>query len=680
MSPHQAISRNAVKAMVRGAELDHTTEDDDDCNHSNGLVVKVYPLSDQSAMICDAQHFVRALVLADNFDSRLPVIAKVTGYVVSQANLNVESCLCITSLDIVRREKDPPARRTLPPGFAFQLDQGRIVGSKAPLFLEKWAPCLSTDALAGCSVPDDDAVTSLTARFKTVSDFLSKHHAMATLHRTSAARERNGGGGGDGGGGDTRSVRTRNNPTQLYLSCMDEFRTSQLDRQKASLTPNEGRESASNAALVVEQHQETLKEFMGYEGELTLAKLNALHHQLTQGLVEDAGALRTKNVRVAYTTFCSHEDVPRLTEQLLEAIRSLRSRWIPRHATAATEDRAAAAVTFAAAVFMGIVDCHSYSDGNGRLARIAANWALRRAGFPFVVHFFATPAQRSEYSNAVRLARRNLDLVARGRVSEEKLLQSYQKVGGLQPIVRLILDRLHKGIAEFNTRLEEKESAHNEQAEARMARRFRERSAAGTCLICFEFSPNIATLCCGKAVHLNCMAQWLSANSSCPQCRGPLPSIPEGMRPRAPAAANNDADIASTTDSTTEMEASDDTYSSTDDTTTTEEDHQPAAVAPPPPAAAAVDDTTTDDTTTDDTTSVAAASPAPANSNDTTEDSTMSTTDDTTTAAAPVAQQQGQILYCNHCNNRAARDCSNGACGRCCVLHGSWQCDRHGQT
>jgi hypothetical protein len=32
--------------------------------------------------------------------------------------------------------------------------------------------------------------------------------------------------------------------------------------------------------------------------------------------------------------------------------------------------------------------------------------------------------------------------------------------------------------------------------------------------------------------HLNCIAEWLSANSSCPECRGDLPSLPRRMRPR----------------------------------------------------------------------------------------------------------------------------------------------------
>jgi hypothetical protein len=100
------------------------------------------------------------------------------------------------------------------------------------------------------------------------------------------------------------------------------------------------------------------------------------------------------------------------------------------------------------------------------------------------------------------------------------------------PLVDLILDRMAKAITEFQKLLQEKSSLASEEAEARAARMYRERAAKGTCIICFDENPNIATLCCGKAVHLNCIAEWLSANSSCPQCRGDLPSLPPRMRPR----------------------------------------------------------------------------------------------------------------------------------------------------
>jgi hypothetical protein len=36
-------------------------------------------------------------------------------------------------------------------------------------------------------------------------------------------------------------------------------------------------------------------------------------------------------------------------------------------------------------------------------------------------------------------------------------------------------------------------------------------------------------LCCGKSIHLNCLAEWLKSNSSCPQCRSNLPPLSVGQ-------------------------------------------------------------------------------------------------------------------------------------------------------
>jgi hypothetical protein len=40
-------------------------------------------------------------------------------------------------------------------------------------------------------------------------------------------------------------------------------------------------------------------------------------------------------------------------------------------------------------------------------------------------------------------------------------------------------------------------------------------------------------------------------------------------------------------------------------------------------------------------------------------------------------QSVQQMLYCSFCNNPAARDCENVACGRCCGVHGQSHCARH---
>jgi Fic family protein len=142
------------------------------------------------------------------------------------------------------------------------------------------------------------------------------------------------------------------------------------------------------------------------------------------------------------------------------------------------------AATFAAMVFFALVDTHAFGDGNGRLARIASNYALKRFGFDMPVSLFATPAQRKEYTQATVLTRRNLYLLARGQVEQEALVQAFIKAGVLQPLVRVFLDRMTKAVGELTKLVQDKQRAVQEQALVQAARMFREQVAAeGTCLM-----------------------------------------------------------------------------------------------------------------------------------------------------------------------------------------------------
>ena len=69
------------------------------------------------------------------------------------------------------------------------------------------------------------------------------------------------------------------------------------------------------------------------------------------------------------------------------------------------------------------------------------------------------------------------------------------------------------------------EEIHLNDDDLKAANRVRMHVASGICFICLDDRPNIATLCCGKAVHFNCMAKWLKEKSSCPQCRENFPDF-----------------------------------------------------------------------------------------------------------------------------------------------------------
>jgi hypothetical protein len=55
------------------------------------------------------------------------------------------------------------------------------------------------------------------------------------------------------------------------------------------------------------------------------------------------------------------------------------------------------------------------------------------------------------------------------------------------------------------------------------------------------------------------------------------------------------------------------------------------------------------------------------------------TTDDTTTDTTPRTDARGRPI-CRQCTNQPAPRCTNGCCGRCCVIHGQFQCPRHSSS
>ena len=567
-------------------------------------------------------------------------------------------------------------------------NNSKIQGGKVPVFLKEWTPFLSNEELAGCLAWNRTLFPNsnlLKEQNQAVSEFLEHHAAIRTLHRSQSSTAINvsttSNTGNTNNGSNSNNIQN-SNMTGAHLSALREFEGAQMDRQKASLTSNAGKENAQGAAKVVKQYRKALEYALSEESisradqsYLTVELLCKWHKILCgEGLNADAGKIRKKKVHVGATSFRPPEFVRQDLETVCMVLRTLEPQLLKNNVQ--EEQKALFAATYASIVFMGIVDVHPFADGNGRLARIAVNWALRRAGVPFVIHLFATPAQRYEYTAALKLSRRNVALLPMGDVTQEQLLSAYRTAGSFLPFVQLILGRLAKTVAEFQKLVQEKSLLRNEEDEARAARNYRQRAAQGNCLICFENNPNIATLCCGKAVHLNCMAEWLSQNNSCPQCRNELPLLPARMRaPSTGGGASNvligqlDGDTSSTTSGDDDSES------------TTEEDSANEGIT------ADVDETTTseDDDTTDETTTEEASDDVTGQEEDddttdeTSEDDTTCMEHDSTSEIAQPAIRTELPPKCSHpsCNNRSARDCDNYCCGRCCLMHGRYECARH---
>lgn len=394
-------------------------------------------------------------------------------------------------------------------------------------------------------------------------------------------------------------------------------------------------------------------------------------------------------------------------------------------------------VLFAAVAMFGIVDIHPFIDGNGRLSRIVANYALKQ--LPFPINLFATSAQRNEYVVAIERTRHVLSLnCAYGDVSRDDLVQVLKTTGVFGSLVQLLMDRVARAATALTASWEEKSCLAAEAAEAKAARRVRERASRGTCMICLDEKPNIATLCCGNAIHLNCCAEWLSGNNKCPICRHEMPSIsrrvvraleePEDrwegddendnsdlIEPRRHAVLSREYEnfvdrfwdeIRNSRDRSNRLvdglvhlnrfQPDEDEYEDEFHTTTTTSEDDEDVGEPLQPHDPIVDarnrgEYSEDHGPIEDTTTTFEGEFGGSDSSADSPDQTTTTMDgsdennDTTTmdysdASSQEPRQRGPTYACcaaNRCRNRPAVDCINNLCGRCCILIGNYHCPRH---
>ncbi len=233
--------------------------------------------------------------------------------------------------------------------------------------------------------------------------------------------------------------------------------------------------------------------------------------------------------------------------------------------------------------------------------------------------------------------------------------------------MNLTLDRVNRAVIECNNAIAEKSRLESEEIEARAAKRFRDVAAAGSCLICMDDNPNIATLCCGKAVHISCIVTWLSQKHECPHCRISLPSIARSppVAQALPAAA---AQVAQDTDSTQSDDPGQDTNTHIEE------------VPGERPGMETIDDTTSEIHST--TLSYDQPAPEAQDMEDNTSsvvgdtaDTSRSTMSDTSTDE-PSEPQRRHCTF-GGCRNQAANNCSNETYGSCCQMYGHYSCHRH---
>jgi fido (protein-threonine AMPylation protein) len=675
------------------------------------------------ATMTDGTHFCKILVL-DTMNALTPyqicgedLVVSIEGYVTTEGcntKYHLRPVISLTNFSIL---ETPDSKDDLSFGdevvFPQTQQPTRFHTGTIGTFLNQRAPFLTTEELSGSALlcetffgeppltasGDDTKIEPAPSHsrhmenLEKVGKFLARHVAMVTL-QSSTTRSSDTTGTSSTAPPDTPSKPLTEHAVQNYNDALREFTTSQMDRQKASLGSNAGREPADRAALIGERHNAALDIASNQTKSLSPDLLRQWHEELLRDLHPDAGKFRTRMVRAGHTRFAPPDRIETELTLLCNSLQSLEQRLDLSDATHA--------VLFASIAMYGVVDIHPFLDGNGRLSRIVANWALRK--LPFPINIFATPAQRSEYVLAIEKTRHFLSLTrTHGQVSRDEVLESLKTTGVFSSLIRLLMDRAARSVSECNRVFEEKSCLAAEAAEARAARRARERSAQGMCIICFDEKPNIATLCCGKAVHLNCIAEWLSGNSSCPVCRSKIPAIHRRFHANQQREQRNDAEtsnddeeeeegedngistgnirraardvivrLLSTFDTTAEEEDDEDEYDDEsddpEDNTTTmsdDEDDEEDEVENPSSLPSQLPSETEPDETSSSTTSDGGENQD--------EDSPPQEEEE---AAAP---PRSQTNHCDalYCRNRRAVDCANSLCGRCCILAGQYPCSRH---
>ena len=411
---------------------------------------------------------------------------------------------------------------------------------------------------------------------------------------------------------------------------------------------------------VVAAHERALKEMLSLKEHLTVEHLCRVHAILCAGQgLKEVGMLRSVNVKAGKHKFCK----PALVRQRLEAFVAMANRLAEAAETLPCAELAAAVV---------VLQCnyiHAFRDGNGRLARIMCNWMLQRCGVPFVICLCSSQDQRQRYVASIvavqdaslQLGRKRCALLASSSsesagfrerlVAEARMMRPLEEA--LSEAVNLVLAHTKRAWEELERlRLRLLRDASDASAAAAL-RESRREQRANNCMICHEERPNIATLCCGAAVHLNCMAKWL-ADAPQPACISCREALPRAL-PRQ--ASGQDGETTSTSSGQYETTTS---TSSREDAGGSEGGRESASDEMA---------STTSDTDEGD------------NSSTTDEPPAFLTTANPSLARALAlldsTGQRGRRPRCGLCMNVAASACSNQCCGSCCLQYGSNFCLRH---
>jgi hypothetical protein len=342
---------------------------------------------------------------------------------------------------------------------------------------------IDDDDLIG-RVPTAESDPGLYKTLQIISNFLTHHRLVVAA---SSATKTTGGGVFD----------TPVTAAPYYLPTLEEFAQAQLERQAAGLVTNANRETALGVTQSVEAHTQALN--AAWNSDTTIILTNEKNGPPDE---------------------IDQETNHHLFKNLIETYR--KKWWLEPNENSDDISRVYHAVALAAIVLKG------FDEGNGEIAQVYINYTLKDVlKLPITITLAATPEQKLECIDGLMHGHRSVRRLFAALKNPPKSTpaSSTTRTAALEPLIRMLVERVATAMAQVQSLLTERARAAVEEEEARVARRVRERAAAGQCIVCLDARPNIATLCCGQAVHLNCIAEWLTNGTTCVGCRSPLPRM-----------------------------------------------------------------------------------------------------------------------------------------------------------
>ena len=174
----------------------------------------------------------------------------------------------------------------------------------------------------------------------------------------------------------------------------------------------------------------------------------------------------------------------------------------------------------------GLVEGGPFSEYNDSLAAVLMMRMWKEFNLPLRVS--DAFLRDKDFMEAMDATRSYVSLGPRGTATAEHVERIWKSNAPFLPLVMWLKGFLTKELQFFHETL--KAAPLPQDHLESVAKTVREQQAKeDECMMCYETSCNIATLCCGRATHLNCLAKWLQmqpGNShSCPTCRFELPKL-----------------------------------------------------------------------------------------------------------------------------------------------------------